>query len=214
MELPTAEEIGHALAVLGNWRVIHVQEVLYPYTKIPASALLGIGFRETGLQNICGGATWDGTKWVAAKTDRGWLQISDELVENREWLNTVPGCREGSWVPDVSGTGVPAPTALAPGHCPRYSDALSYVHRMLLDDMATAIDNEIPPNEALRFAIAAHNAGTTGALEGYRAGNVDAHTAHGNYSAYVLALQPAIHNWIVAHPNWQYKFNPSAHLSA
>jgi hypothetical protein len=65
MAIPTAAEIGHALAELGNYRVLRVQEVCYPYHPIPASVMLGIGFRETGLRNICGGATWDGTASLA-----------------------------------------------------------------------------------------------------------------------------------------------------
>ena len=35
------------------------------------------------------------------------------------------------------------------------------------------------PEDVVRFVIAAHNAGFTGALTGYRAGNVDAHTTYG-----------------------------------
>ena len=74
----------------------------------------------------------------------------------------------------------------------------------MLDDMAFATSGGVPSSDLLRFAVAAHNAGPTGALEGYREGNIDKHTAGGDYSAYVFATAPLVHNWIVAHPNWVY----------
>lgn len=205
MNLPTAEEVGSALAHLGNWCVLHVQEVCYPYTKVPASVMLGIGYRETALKNICGGATWDGSKWVQAFTDRGYLQISDQVENEAEWLAKVPGCKNGEWVPDGTHK------AIDPMHVPRFSDATAYVYKTLISDMDFGHAHGVPTNELLRFAVAAHNAGPTGALEGFQAGNVDAHTAHGDYSAYVMAVRDPIHAWIATHPNWQYRPPTQAH---
>lgn len=199
MNLPTPAEINSALGGLGNWRVLHVQEALYPYRPISASVMLALGFRETGLKNICGGATWDGSKWVRSYTDRGWLQISASILREAEWLRTQEGCPNGSW------TAVPAGhNALEPMHCPRFSPALDFTKATMFADMAFAQANAIPAADLFRFAVAAHNAGPTGALHGYREGDVDKHTAGGDYSHYVFAVAPMIHDWIVGHPNWVY----------
>lgn len=197
LSLPTAQEIGHALAELGNYRVLRVQEVCWPYHPIPASVMLGIGFRETGLRNICGGAVLENGVWVQSFSDRGWLQISDQFESG--FLKTAEGCKEGQWGPTV-----PASRAIEPRHVPRFTPALDYVKQTMLNSMEYAHSQGVPDSELLRFAIAAHNAGDGGAVAGYRSGDVDRNTAHGDYSAYVIALQPLIHDWIVAHPNWQY----------
>ena len=48
------------------------------------------------LRNICGGAKLVDGQWVQAFTDRGWLQMTDTLVAEREWLaRPVPGCPNG-----------------------------------------------------------------------------------------------------------------------
>lgn len=201
LKLPTAPEIGHALASLGNWRVLHVQQVCYPYHPIPASVMLGIGFRETGLRNICGGATLQNGVWIQSYSDRGWLQISDEF--EADFLKQAEGCKEGDW-----GPAVPPVKAITPRHVPRFSPALDYVKASMLNSMDYALSQKVPGPELLRFAIAAHNAGSGGAMRGFREGNVDKYTAHGDYSAYVVALQPLIHDWIAAHPNWIYKHQP------
>lgn len=198
MSLPTQQEVGDALAHLGNYRVLRVQEVLWPYHPIPASVMLGIGFRETGLRNICGGAKLVNGVWVQSFSDRGWLQISDEFEAG--FLKTAEGCREGQWGPTN-----PASKAIEPRHVPRFTPALNYVKQTMLNSMEFAHSEGVPDDELLRFAIAAHNAGDGGALAGFRDGDVDKNTAMADYSAYVLALQPAIHDWIAAHPNWQYK---------
>jgi hypothetical protein len=195
------DEIGAALANLGNWRVIHVQAATYPYKPWSASLLLALGFHESSLKNICGGATWDPAtkRWVQAYTDRGWLQISDQLASNQLWLKSMPGCKNGEWTLDPADV-----DALTPMHCPRFSDALSYTLGTLNADMQFATRQGVPASDRQRFAVAAHNAGAEGALQGWEAGDVDKNTADGDYSASVLAVVPEIHAWIVAHPEWEY----------
>jgi hypothetical protein len=195
--LPTASEVGKALAHLENYRVLRVQEICYPYDPISASVMLALGFRETGLQNIVGGAVEEDGKWVFSDQDAGWLQISRKY-EN-DFLKGAEGCKSGQW-----GPAKPAHSAAELGYVPRFTPALLHTKATMLDDMSFARSNGVPQQDLLRFAIVAHNAGAGGALEGYRAGNFDLRTAHGDYSAYVLGTVPLIHNWIAAHPNWGY----------
>ena len=204
MALPTPTEIGDALAHLENYRVLRVQELVYlaqgGYSPIPASAVLSLGFRETTLRNVCGGATWDEAdkKWIQAYSDRGWLQIADTIDHNAKWLAKQEGCEEGKWTPAV-----PPVNALTPRHVPRFTQGTEYALQELKGDYAFAKKEKI--SDPLRFAIAAYNAGAGGAFRGYREGDVDKYTAHGDYSKTVLAIQPLVHDWIVAHPHWVYK---------
>jgi hypothetical protein len=197
--LPTQQEIGHALAALGNYRVLRVQEITWPYKPIPASIMLGLGFRESGLQNICGGAVMVNGVWVQSFEDRGYLQISERFES--PFLKSAEGCREGQW-----GPASPPVKAIEPRHVPRFTPATIYVKQTLINSMEFAHSHGVPDSELLRFAVAAHNAGDGGAIDGWRAGDVDKNTAHGDYSAYVLALQPLIHAWITdpAHSHWVY----------
>jgi len=199
MEIPSQQEVGSALAHLGNWRVIHVQEAMYPYKPIPASVMLALGFRETGLRNICGGAKLEGNVWVQSYSDRGWLQITDTVEQHAQWLSEQEGCTNGYWTPSE-----PPVSALEAMHCPRFSPALDFTKASMLKDMAYAKQQGVASGMVLRFGIAAHNAGAGGALRGYHEGSIDKYTAQGDYSAYVLAVAPLVHNWIVAHPNWAY----------
>ncbi len=192
------QEIGNALAHLGNYRVMHVQELLYPYKPIPASVMLALGFRETGLKNVCGGAVWDGSKWVQSYGDRGYLQITDKY--NAAFLASVEGCNNGNWVPAD-----PPVNALAAMHVPRFSPATLYVKDEMNRAVLFAAEHGVPLAQQLRFAVAAHNAGVSGAIDGWRNGNFDKNTAGGDYSSYVLRVAPMIHQWIAEHPNWQYK---------
>lgn len=198
VSFPSQQEIGHALSTLGNYRVLRVQEICWPYHPIPASVMLGIGFRETGLQNICGGAVLVNGVWVQSFSDRGWLQISDQF--EAEFLKSAEGCKEGQW-----GPADPPVKAITPRHVPRFTPALNYVKGSMFNSMEYAHSQGVKDSELLRFAIAAHNAGDGGAMAGYRVGDVDKNTAHGDYSAFVLALQPHIHQWISEHPHWIYK---------
>lgn len=199
MNLPTPAEINSALARLENYRVKHVQELLYPYKPIPASIMLALGFRESGLRNICGGAKKDPAtgKWVKSFGDRSYLQISDQY--DGDFLKSVEGCPDGWWVPDAK---KPAVSAFEPMHVPRFSPATLYVKDEMEKAYAVGVGHHVP--DPLRFAVAAHNAGVQGALDGLKAGDVDVNTAGGDYSAYVLKVAPMIHDWIVAHPNWSY----------
>ena len=51
--------------------------------------------------------------------------------------------------------------------------------------------------------MAAYNAGMGGALNGWRAGDVDRFTTGGDYSAWVLRHRLAVQHWLDAHPRWK-----------
>lgn len=168
---------------------------------------MALGLRETGLQNICGGAALVDGKWEPVYTDRGWLQITDTIDANAKWLESIPGCPNGqgdrsNWEPDMRGFRAGKTNALTPMHSPTLSAALTYTLRQIAVEREQAYQTNVEHPDVLRFVIAAHNAGFHGALAGYEAGNVDAHTTLGNYSAWVLANAPAIAEWIRARPNW------------
>lgn len=191
----TMDQIDYALRQLGHYRVVRAQERVYqnPY-GIRARHLLALGLRETGLRNICGGGSVVDGKWVPAKTDRGWLQISDKY--HADFLKNTPGCPEGQWRP------LAGHTAYEPTFVPRYTDSLDYT----VDNMGNAIEygKKHGVSTLIRFAITAHNAGIGGAMDGYRAGDIDKYTTHGDYSAWVIRHSALIKDWISAHPYWQY----------
>lgn len=208
LKLPTPTEIGRALANLGNYRVLRVQEICWPYKPIPASVMLGVGFRESELKNICGGAVLVNGVWIQSFSDRGYLQISDQF--EADFLKSAEGCAEGQWGPTN-----PPSKAIEPRHVPRFTPATHYVKQTLINSMEYAHSQGVPDDQLLRFAIAAHNAGDGGAIKGWREGDVDKWTAHGDYSAYVLALQPAIHAWITdpLHSHWVYRHPSTGEVS-
>jgi hypothetical protein len=74
-------------------------------------------------------------------------------------------------------------SALAVGRVPTLTAATLYPIQLLRANRRFALDRAVPTAKALRFAIAAYNAGRGGALSGHRAGDVDANTAHGDYSS-------------------------------
>lgn len=188
---------------LGHYRVVRAQEIAEEEYGIPGSYLLALGLRETGDRNIRGGGTFDeNNKWIPAtdpkQQDVGWLQISQHWHEAN--LRHMPGVKEGTWGPVVKDK-----TAASPGYVPRYTDSLRYT----LDEFEAAEEyaraNGVPENQQLRFAIAAHNAGKGGAMSGWREGNVDKYTTHGDYSAWVIEAQKKVENFLNRHPNWKWE---------
>lgn len=127
--------------------------------------LLAVGLRESLLWNINN----------AADTDHGCFQINQ--VAHREFLESEPGCPEGTW------RAVAGHTAIEPGYCPRFTPAARYALSLLKDAYRA---KDVEPAYYLRFAIAAYNAGVGGAYRGYREGDADKYTSGGDYSAWVL----------------------------
>ena len=78
------------------------------------------------------------------------------------------------------------------GQVPPVRDAAFYAASILAANLRSAKSHGVPENDRMRFALAAYNAGPTGALAGYRAGAVDSRTTGDDYSADVFARRKTI----------------------
>lgn len=179
--------VGQALKGLGHYRVTAAQYVALegPPDDISGSLLLALGLRESLLQNINN----------KAQTDKGCFQLTE--MYHAAFLRGEPGCPEGSWI------AVEGHSAYEDGYCPRFTPALNYALDMLKIQRRYAIGINVTGAAAVRFAIAAYNAGTGGALAGLKEHNVDLKTTGGDYSAWVLEHRTMINRWLNAHPNWR-----------
>lgn len=201
---PTQTQVNDALTRLGHYRVVRAQEVVDTEAKhdgLRGSHLLALGLRETWGRNIEGGAKKapDG-RWVAetdpTRMDVGFLQISRRY--HSETLKTMPGVKVGTWDPVVTGK-----SANDGGYVPRFTDSLRWVVPELDNMMDYGYRHGVPGAQLLRFAVAAHNAGVGGALDGFRAGNVDKYTAGADYSSWVLRAVPLVDHFITT-KGWVY----------
>jgi hypothetical protein len=73
-----------------------------------------------------------------------------------------------------------------PGQVPAVRDAAFYAASIIAANLVQAKHAGVPESQRTRVAIAGYNAGMTGALNGWRAGNPDANTTGGNYADDVL----------------------------
>jgi hypothetical protein len=186
-------QIGDALTQLDNYRVKRVQQVLGPHLGILALAL---GLRETGLKNIEGGAVLKGGEWVFAPLDVGAFQISRKAYP---WaLGRMPAVKAGSWAPIEHGH-----TPMDIGYVPRYEEQVQFLKPEFHETRAWCMDHKIRGAERDQFTASAHNAGLGGAIEGWKRGDVDLNTAHGNYGRFVVAQMPTISRWLEDHARWK-----------
>ena len=201
----TPSELNDIIERFGQEATLKAQSetrAVFPGGWFPPSVIMALGLRESLLQNIRGGAKKVNGVWEPSDTDEGWLQVTNTVSTNAAWLKTVPGCPNGSWDPDIPGFNAGKVNALTPAHNPTFSAALQYTLKQVVAERAQAYAAGVKPADALRFVCAAHNAGFQGALTGYKAGNVDLHTTHGDYSQWVLSYAPQIAAWIAAKPAW------------
>ncbi|MEJ7824928.1 MAG: hypothetical protein WKF48_05840 [Solirubrobacteraceae bacterium] len=198
----TDTQVAAALKQLGRYRVVRAQVVAHEGEPdgISGSLLLALGLRETGLRNIEGGAKLVDGRWRPeddpARKDVGVFQISRRYHSLA--LGRMPGVLAGTWGPVVD-----AKSAASDGHCPRYEESLRYTLAEIHEALAYGADRGVSGPDLPRFAVAAHNAGVGGAIDGYRAGDVDKTTTGGDYSAWTLRHRAKINAWLVAHPNWR-----------
>jgi hypothetical protein len=176
-----------ALRRLGNYRVEAAQNIAHegPPDEISGVLLLALGMRESSLRNILN----------LAGTDRGCFQISD--LYHADWLRSQPGCPSGLWYAEAG------KTAVDPGHVPRYTPACVYACDLLKAYCQSASRSGVNKDMVLRFALAAYNAGVSGADRGLAEGDVDKFTTHGDYSAWTVAMRTQINHVLrTSLPHW------------
>lgn len=179
----TEADLEHELEAFGPHRIQVVTELAHEGVTdgIGPALLLALGSRETNLQNIVGDVGHG----------RGWLQIDDRF--HAPWLQTHAGCDSGTWKAKFT-------TSLPTGRVPTLAAATMLAIDLLHQNAAFGSSQGVAKKDLLRFACAAYNAGPTGAITGFKTGNVDAKTTHGDYSADVLGRKRAIATWLKSHP--------------
>lgn len=151
-----------------------------PPDGVGPALLLAMGSRETNLANIVG----DGGH------GRGWLQIDDRFFAT--WLSRHAGCASGTWRPQFA-------SALPRGRVPTLTHSTLQAIEILHGNVAFAASRKLPANERMRFAVAAYNSGAGNAIHAFGAGDVDAHTAHGDYSADVFQRRDVVARYLKRH---------------
>lgn len=176
-------DLERELEAFGTHRIQVVTELAHESANdgIGPALLLAIGSRETNLQNIVGDHGHG----------RGWLQIDDRF--HAPFLQTHRGCDSGTYKPKFT-------SALPAGRVPTLSAATQQTIAMLRQNAAFGKSQGVPKDQLIRFACAAYNAGATGAIEGFRAGDVDTNTTGKDYSTDVLSRKQAIARFLRAHP--------------
>jgi hypothetical protein len=91
-----------------------------------------------------------------------------------------------------------------PGTVPPLAPAAAYAASLLAADQAFARRNGIPSRARLKFMLSAYNAGSLGALRGYRRGDSDLATTGRNYGADVAERLGLVRRWLSLHPVEQF----------
>jgi hypothetical protein len=204
MTFATAGNVEFALRNFGKTRCLRTQQLAAENgrRRLSGPLLMAIGMRETWLRNILGGAVRDASgKWVPEpdwrRQDAGALQISKRY--HADALKGMRAVKAGTWYPSIEGK-----TAYDEGMVPMFSDAVPFVLASMGYALDLAKQNGVKPEDRQRFVAAAHNAGTGGALMGWRAGDMDRNTAGGDYSAWVMDAIVKVEVFLLKHPNWLY----------
>jgi hypothetical protein len=178
----TEAELEAELNRFGPDRIRSVAELVHQGQPdgIGTALMLAIGSRETNLANIVGDHGHG----------RGWLQIDDRF--HGPWLKAHAGCKDGTWKAAFS-------SALPSGRVPTLTASTMHTIDMLQSNVAFGAARGVPLAQRIRFAVAAYNAGPTGAIHGFAGGNVDANTAHGDYSVDVLSRRDAVARYLQRH---------------
>lgn len=178
----TSAQLEAELEAFGLQRIEIVSELAHegPPDRIGPALLLAMGSRETDLCNIVGDSGHG----------RGWLQIDDRF--HTVWLSRHRGCASGSFKASFS-------SALPQGRVPTLTASTLFAVELLSANVQFALTHSVPKAKALRFAVAAYNAGPGGALSGFQAGDVDANTAHNDYSADVLERKRVVGRFLKRH---------------
>jgi hypothetical protein len=175
----TKDQLEAQLEAFGRHRIEVVTELAHDGAPdgIGPALLLALGSRETDLRNIAGDQGHG----------RGWVQIDDRF--HAPWLDAHAGCDSGSWKAKHR-SGLPA------GRVPTLTASTLKAIELLRSNMAFGRGQGVPKSQLLRFGCAAYNAGPSGALRGFHARDLDANTAHGDYSKDVLERKEVVTRWL------------------
>jgi hypothetical protein len=175
----TEAQLESQLDSFGPEKIRIVAELSHqgPPDGIGPALVLGMGSRETNLENIVG----DGGH------GRGWLQIDDRFFA--AWLDRHAGCANGTWRPRFA-------SALPGGRVPTLTHSTLQAIEILRSNVAFAASRNVAAGERMRFAVAAYNSGAGNAIHGLGAGDVDAHTAHGDYSSDVFERRDVVARYL------------------
>lgn len=144
------------------------------HPTITDALVIAIMSRETNCQNVVG----DGGH------GRGILQIDDRY--HADWLGKHKGCKSGSF------TVAKGHDALDSGYVPTTTAAIDFLCDYLTASIEYAKRNGVANGSRLKFAVSSYNAGQGGAMKGYRQGDSDKYTAHGDYARDVLQRRDAL----------------------
>ena len=168
---------------------------------ISGELLIALAIRESGLRNVLGDYSADKKRAHA----RGAFQIHDRY--HSEFLRSVPGCVAARWIPEATRANwipVKGTHAMMRWMCPTWEDGARYAQEILTGFVKIARAQNIRAGHTrLRIALAAYNTGMGGALEGYRADDIDMNTTGKDYSRDVLRRMMFVHEWLNRHPNWR-----------
>ena len=159
--------IASEIEALGHERVKKIREI-GRREHISGVLLLAMAHRESAMRNIVGDHGHG----------RGIMQIDDRF--HQDWLREHKGCQSGSFKATFE-------SALPAGRVPSLVAGVTKACELLDQNLGFAKSHGVPDGLRLRFAVAAYNAGAGGALEGFRAGDVDKLTTGADYSRDVLA---------------------------
>jgi hypothetical protein len=166
--------VAGLIGEFGNYRTEAAQKAarLAEVPGVDGALLIAFGLRETGLRNIEGGAKLVDGRWV--KQDDPKLMDVGWTQISRHWH-----AKELATMPGVAaGTWAPhvaGKTANDKGFCPRFKEATDHTVRELADAVQFATDKKVP---------------------------TAAHTAGGDYSAWVLRHRLLVLDFFKAHPGW------------
>lgn len=156
----------------GARRYFEVEEAIAPFRvkDIGERLLVALGTRETNLTNVVS---------HSGGRDRGVFQINVDY--HRAALERLPGCPSGAWTPE------PGRNAAEDGYVPTLHDGAVVAYMILVNGHKYALNTlGLRGGAAIRFALAAYNAGVGGAQSGQQQGDPDKFTTGSNYSSDVL----------------------------
>lgn len=160
------------LVRFGARRYFEVEEAISPFRvkDLGVKLLIALGTRETNLTNVVS---------HTGGTDRGVFQIN--VNYHVDALERLPGCPSGSWTPE------PGRNAAEEGYVPTLHDGAVVAYMILVNGHRYALNSlGLRGGAAIRFALAAYNAGIGGAQKGQTEGDPDKYTTGQNYSRDVL----------------------------